>query len=74
MKNELEIQLEAQINEKEKALVALTAQVNQQEATLQEIYGSRAWRLLRFLRKLRLKLAPPNRALERIWCSIYKSR
>jgi hypothetical protein len=40
------------MNEKDRAIQALTAQVNQKETLLREIFRSKAWRLVTFLRRV----------------------
>jgi len=62
----------AQLAAKRQAAQALALQVSEQDGMLHEIYDSRAWKLLRFLREIRLKLIPRDSFRERGWYSILR--
>ncbi|HAE42511.1 MAG TPA: hypothetical protein DCG34_06260, partial [Clostridiales bacterium] len=59
--------LESKLNEREQVLEALNTK-------LLEIYGSRAWRVIQLLWKIRLVLLPPNSPLTSLVKKIYRLR
>jgi len=64
--------LSAQVAERQQAVQALVVQVSEKDGALNEIYNSRAWRLIRLLREIRLKLVPRDSFGERVWYSILR--
>jgi glycosyltransferase involved in cell wall biosynthesis len=62
---EKEATIQALTAEKERVVQALSAQVNELERVLQEIYSSRAWRLIQLIRSVRLRLIPHGSRRER---------
>ncbi len=52
--------LSTQVAEKEQIVQVLTAQVAEKEAQIAEIHNSKAWKLVLFLRQIRMILFPPR--------------
>lgn len=64
-KEEIIIDLTTNVNEKKQIINTLTSHSNQIEFTLNEIYKSKAWKLVTILRGFRLFIIPKDSLLER---------